>query len=257
MYNLPKISCFRISAIIFLIQFLFVLSCSRNDQTDRIEKIRIDTPEDFRNRSILSNHPSALIGIDISHYQGEIEWQKLKTVYDRYPIRFIFVRATMGADGRDLTYRRNWQAIRQSEMTGGVYHYYRPNENSTLQAQNYIQNVRLMPGDFVPILDIEELPTIQSMDRLKTGIQNWLNIVENHFGVRPMIYSHSHYYDNYLSAGFSRYPTWIANYSIYVPNRNWHCWQFTQTGYAKGIRGKVDINIFNGSAADLSLLTIR
>lgn len=213
----------------------------------------------IRNREILSHHIDKVFGVDVSHYQEKVDWKQVSWIYDEFPVNFVILRATMGWNGKDATFSSNWSALRDSRMVRGAYHYYRPDEPSVEQAENFIRSVKLIPGDLPPILDIENLPKVQSMDRLKIGLQNWLNIVERHYGVKPIIYSGQHYYEKYLEQQFKDYTVWVANYNhrVRAPEKHWHIWQFTEKGYARGIKGDVDVNIFNGDLEDFNRLRIK
>ncbi len=63
----------------------------------------------------------------------------------------------MGADGQDVQFKSNWKNAKANNYLRGAYHYYRPNENSVLQFENFSKMVKLDPGDFPPVLDIEEM----------------------------------------------------------------------------------------------------
>ena len=220
-----------------------------------VEKQRL---ADVRNYQLLSKYEFNPVGIDISEYQGNILWDSVSVIENNFPIRFIFVRATVGMDRPDRTFAENWIALKNTACIRGAYHYYRPDENSTLQAELFIKNVILKNGDFPPVLDIEQMPKKQTMVQLKVGIKNWLELVENHYGVKPIIYSGETYYKHFLKEDFSEYTFWIANYNFFVENLkpDWRFWQFTEKGSVKGISGFVDINIFNGTDAELQLMTI-
>ena len=220
-----------------------------------VEKQRL---ADVRNYQLLSKYEFNPVGIDISEYQGNILWDSVSVIENNFPIRFIFVRATVGMDRPDRKFAENWIALKNTACIRGAYHYYRPDENSTLQAELFIKNVVLKNGDFPPVLDIERMPKKQTMVQLKVGIKNWLELVENHYGVKPIIYSGETYYKHFLKEDFSEYTFWIANYNFFVENLkpDWRFWQFTEKGSVKGISGFVDINIFNGTDAELQLMTI-
>lgn len=214
---------------------------------------------DVRNIEVLKRHNTMLYGIDVSHYQGPILWDSLNLMYDEFPVDFIFIRSTMGIDGVDARFEQNFKQARSFQFIRGAYHYYRPNENSEQQAENFIKNTKLEPGDFPPILDIEELPKKQSMDSLKAGLKHWLHLVETHYKTKPIIYSGEHFYNNHLKEDFDEYEVWIANYNFFVENLKpeWMMWQFTEKGTVPGIRTKVDVNIFNGSKNDLRRKLIK
>ena len=154
-------------------------------------------------------------GIDVSQYNGDIDWVAVKNQEEHAPIEFVIIRSTMGDDRKDKKFQKNWENAREKGFVVGAYHYYDPNENSTLQAENYISTVNLVSGDIIPVLDIEKLSRVQSMDKLRIGLKNWLTIVEEHYGVAPMIYTGCTFYkDNLMNyEEFDGYPLWIAAYS--------------------------------------------
>ena len=183
-------------------------------------------------------------GIDISHHQGCINWGQVATINKKDSIRFVFMKATEGAFHIDTRFSYNWEEARKKGLKRGAYHFYNPNMNSTLQANHFINTVELGAGDLPPVLDIERASTIQSNAKLVAGLKNWLRIVEDHYGVKPIVYSGSSFYHNHLFSDLSDYPLWVANYNKYANPTNypWHIWQFTEKGRVDGIEGRVDVN---------------
>ena len=213
----------------------------------------------LRNFQILGTHKDKAIGFDVSEYQGNINWIAADSIEKTFPIDFVFIRATAGKDAVDKKFIENWIGSKKTKLIRGAYHYYRPNENSLEQADNYIKTVRLHKGDFPPVLDIEKMPEEQSIDSLKVGLKRWLKKIEKHYKVKPIIYSNESYYNDFLKEEFSNYTFWIANYSFFDKSIDpcWQFWQFTENGLVPGIDGGVDINIFNGSREALQSKTIR
>lgn len=202
---------------------------------------------------VLQHHENKIFGLDVSHYQGDIDWGAVAKIQDSFPVNFVFVRATAGSVKVDRKYHKNWKKAKQKGFVRGAYHYYRPNENSILQANNFINTVKLQKGDLPPVLDIEAVPRIQSMENLKIGLKKWLNKVESHYGMKPILYSGESFYNDYLYEDFSDYPCWIANYNFYVEHidQDWSFWQFTDKGSVDGVKEFVDVNIFNGNKEKL------
>lgn len=229
----------------------------------RSDKTRVNEADrrlsDLRNIEVLLAHDGKSIGFDVSEYQQQISWQQIDSVAELYPLDYVFIRATAGNNRIDTRFAENWREAKKQHFIRGAYHYYRPNENSLEQAQNFIRTVKLQRGDFPPVLDIEQLPETQSVDSLKVGLRRWLKAVEKHYKVRPIIYSGEKYYDDFLKDEFSEYTFWIANYNFFVDRikPDWKFWQFTEKATVKGISGDVDLNIFNGSAEELEKLTLR
>jgi lysozyme len=209
---------------------------------------------------VFSNYPDGILGIDVSQYQGKTDFAGLQLQIQNRRIEFIVVRATMGKDGVDARFARNWEGFRPLPVKRGAYHYYRPNENSTKQAQNFIKTAKLKSGDLIPVLDIEKHSTIQSKDKLREGLKNWLNIVEEHYGVKPMIYTGDHFFWEVLhNQGFDEYPIWVANYNQIVEpeTENWTIWQFSEKGSLPGIGEKIDLNVLVGGEEGLEGLLIQ
>lgn len=109
-----------------------------------------------------------------------------------------------------------------------------------------------------PVLDIEKIPRNQSMDSLKTGLKRWLDKVEKHYGVRPIIYSGESFYTDFLETEFEGYNLWIANYSFFEEEirKEWLFWQFTDKAELQGIKGNVDVNIYNGDSSGINNLRL-
>ena len=214
---------------------------------------------DVRNFQLLSSYSDKVVGIDVSQYQGEIIWDQVKVVEHTFPIRFVFIRATAGNDKLDSQFERNWSAVKKSGIIRGAYHYYRPNENSLDQAEFFIKHVDLQKGDLPPILDIESTPKNQPMDSLKSGLRRWLTKVDQHYKIRPIIYTNESYYEDFLKEDFSDFPFWIANYNFFVETMqdDWLFWQFTEKATIDGIDGNVDVNLYNGTPKMLQYLTKR
>ncbi|MEN9910291.1 MAG: hypothetical protein RLZZ540_3450 [Bacteroidota bacterium] len=212
---------------------------------------------DVRNYQVLEKNDDKAIGIDVSEYQGEIEWDAVETMDDDYKLSFVFIRATVGNDRLDKKFKENWLQAKENNIIRGAYHYYRPNENSLEQAELFIKTVRLQNGDLPPVLDIERLPENQSIERLKIGLRRWLIKVEEHYKVKPIIYTGERYYDDFLKEEFSDYLFWIANYNFYREKmkEDWLFWQFTEKATVSGIKGNVDVNIFNGDLQQLQFIT--
>lgn len=212
---------------------------------------------DIRIYEVLSQHENKMFGFDVSQYQGKIDWEHIGKVEDTFQLSFVFIRATAGKDKRDTQFKENWKQAQNNHIIRGAYHYYRPNENSLQQADNFIKTVRLEKGDLPPVLDIEKLPKKQSLDSLKVGLRRWLDKVEAHYKMKPIIYSGESYYTDFLKKEFTDYPFWIANYNFWrkKPDDHWLLWQFTEKARVNGIDGMIDLNVLNGDFVTLVELT--
>ena len=237
--------------------FLYYLGFKSNNlKFEQAESKRIS---DIRNFQVLQKHKGKAIGLDVSEYQGTIDWELVENIENEFQIEFVMVRATAGKDREDGQFEENWIGAKRRKMIRGAYHYYRPNENSLEQAQLFIKTVRLKKGDLPPVLDIEKLPKGQSLDSLKVGLKRWLKAIEKHYKVKPIIYTGEKYYDDFLKKDFSDYLFWIANYNFYREKigDDWLFWQFTEKATIAGIDGNVDVNIFNGDVEQLRFITLE
>lgn len=214
---------------------------------------------DVRNIKVLENHKGKVIGIDVSEFQGEVDWDDVEILEEKYPVQFVFIRATAGNDRVDKQFKRNWEGAKENKIMRGAYHYYRPNENSIEQANLFIKTVKLQKGDLPPVLDIEKLPKNQSLDSLKKGLKRWLTKVEAHYQVRPIIYTGESYYGDFLKEEFGEYLFWIANYNFYREKieDDWLFWQFTEKASLPGVEHRVDVNIYNGDLEQLQFITVE
>lgn len=230
-------------------------------KSDKIIRAERDAKRisDVRNFQVLEKHEGKSIGIDVSEYQGKINWSYVDTLEKKYPLHYVFIRATVGRDRKDYQFKRNWLGAKENKMIRGAYHYYRPNENSLEQAELFIKTVSLQKGDLPPVLDIEKLPKNQSIVNLKLGLKRWLQAVESHYGVKPIIYTGERYYYDFLKEEFSDYLFWIANYNLYREEiaEDWLFWQFTEKASIPGIKGNVDVNIYNGDLQQLRFITVE
>lgn len=197
-------------------------------------------------------------GFDISHHQGEINWAVLsKTQFTPFPIRFVFLKASEGGDFSDTTFVHNFDLARQYGFIRGAYHFYNPKTDASRQADFFIRSVQLEPGDLPPVLDIEKRG--DDDDRLRKDLLVWLRKIEQHYNVKPILYTSYKFKTRYLNDSvFNTYPYWIAHY--YVDSveykGQWRFWQHTDAGTLPGIREQVDLNVFNGTLEELKQMTI-
>ena len=187
-------------------------------------------------------------GIDVSKHNARIDWQRVQqTEANGVRLQFVFIKATEGATLSDKQFDRNWREAAKSDLRRGAYHFYHPTRDPLKQANNFIRNVTLKPGDFAPVVDFE-VTNGQSETIIVDGLRQWLETVEEHYSARPIIYTNRNLYQRYIKGNFANYPLWIADYSTKDLNRydpdQLYLWQHSQAGWVKGIRGKVDFNVF-------------
>ncbi|NCD42838.1 MAG: glycoside hydrolase family 25 protein [Bacteroidia bacterium] len=196
-----------------------------------------------------------VFGIDVSHYQGTIAWDKVRQSH--HPIAYVIIRATMGADGVDTQFKRNWKNARNHQYIRGAYHYYRPDEPAEQQFRNFASRVTLEPGDLPPILDVEKHSRYGN-ESLTRGVKKWLTMAEQHYGVTPVVYTGRTFYTEILQGSVENFPLWIASYSgkHKLQGVNWTFHQFSERIRVYGIRHYVDGNDFNGTLLELRAMCL-
>lgn len=221
-------------------------------------------PSGFRWRAIYGDpdYPDGyeIHGIDISHHQGNVNWARLRNaLIEQSPVRFVFMKSTEGDSHVDRNFRSNFTNAKEAGLIRGVYHFWSNNSSPRRQAYFYLAMTPLEPGDLPPVLDVETKPNGISTGEFQQNILTWLHIVEDKFHVKPIIYTFYKFKDQYLSdSRFDDYPYWIAHYYVdkmEYPGK-WLFWQHTDAGKLPGIKGYVDLNIFNGSYYNLMQLLI-
>lgn len=184
---------------------------------------------------------SQIYGIDVSHYQGAINWQ-LASIDEA--VKYVYIKATESSGNVDPHFQNNLHHARKNGIPAGVYHFYRPTVSNAMQFTNFSQNVAGLEMDLIPIIDVEKRGR-GSLVLFQKNLQTFLHQVERMFGVKPIIYTGVNFYNKYLAGRFTDYKFMIARYGgddtpTLSDKVNIVMWQFTDRGYVGGIRGHVD-----------------
>lgn len=184
-------------------------------------------------------------GIDVSSYQKDIDWSA--TAQDKN-IKFVYVKATEGATYRSRHYQFNIENARRHGILVGAYHFLRPNVPVEKQFSNFTTVVKKEDQDLIPLIDVEvrgNMPVAALVDT----VLRFADMLEHHYGCKPMIYTGSAFYNSFLSGRISGYPLFIARYSKVEPRLvggvKWVLWQFSEKGVIAGIDHAVDLCRFN------------
>lgn len=176
------------------------------------------------------NYPSRddfpIQGIDISHHQKEIDWDRLKVS----EIQFIFIKATEGGDFKDKRFQLNWRDARDRGFAVGAYHFFTFCSSGADQADNFISSVPLEKGTLPPVIDLEYGGNCQ----LTSGKQEVLREVEilasrleKAYGRKPILYVTKEFYNDFLIDQMRENAIWIRDILV-SPH-----WQSpTETGYS-------------------------
>lgn len=199
-------------------------------------------------------------GIDVSRYQYNIDWKAVQNMEDKkVKIGFAFIKATEGLGRVDNEFRQNWFNAKKALIPRGAYHFFISSKSGKAQAENFIETVNLSKGDLPPVLDVETANGASAAD-VQQRVKDWLQMIEKHYKVKPIIYTNVDFYENFLADKFDDYPLWVAHY--YVKDkpriqRKWTLWQHNEKGRVNGIDTFVDFNVFNGDSASFRKMLLK
>ncbi|WP_091910262.1 GH25 family lysozyme [Mesorhizobium sp. YR577] len=197
----------------------------------------------------------AVHGVDVSRWQGEIDWQRLRS----QGANFAYIKATDGGDHLDPMFRKNWRGAQEAGLRRGAYHFFYWCRTAGEQADWFIRNVPKVEGALPPVIDVEYNGESKCQRRLSRAkvlekMQVFMDKLERHYGQRPIIYTAPDFYRDNLRGEFQDYPFWLRavaqHPSKVYPGRKWVFWQYSGSGLSHGVAGKIDLNVFHGSESD-------
>lgn len=235
--------CLAATTVYFITTFL------NRPRFVRYPAFGIDLPENYQ-----------LHGIDVSHHQGNIDWEDVKAMQVKnIRIGFAFIKATEGLGDVDNNFRRNWYLAKQAGIPRGAYHFFLSGKSGKAQAENFISTADLEKGDLPPVLDIETNNGASPED-IRQRARDWLEKTEKFYGRKPIIYTNIDFYSNFLEGYFDDYPLWVAHYLARNEpglKQDWLFWQHNEKGHVNGIDTPVDFNVFNGDSTAFIKLLIK
>ncbi len=202
----------------------------------------------------------AIHGIDVSHHQRVIDWKDVKDMQVKdIRMGFCFIKATEGLGRVDEQFRLNWVRAKEAGVTRGAYHFFVSSKSGKAQAENFIETVDMSRGDLPPVLDIEQTNGASVAD-IQQRARDFLVMLEQHYKVKPIIYTNVDFYEHFLDGAFDDYPLWVAHYLEHDRpriKRKWSFWQHNDQGHVNGIDAYVDFNVFNGDSTELKKMLIK
>lgn len=218
------------------------------------------------NGIILLNNPSReeypVRGIDVSSWQGQIDWQVLAA----QELDFAFIKATEGSGFVDSYFADNWEQAHGTDLLVGAYHFFSYDSAGDTQADNFISTVPALPDALPPVVDIEfygdKEKNPPDRSEVALNLQTLLNRMEAHYGKKPIIYATMKSYRLYIEGAYEEYPIWIRDV-ISRPKlpdgREYLIWQYTNRGRLDGYQGDepfIDINVFCGTREELESMCV-
>ena len=208
-------------------------------------------PIDFGRKS---PRPFEVHGVDVSRWQGQIDWAELRT----RGANFAYIKATDGGDHLDPAFMRNWNGAADAGIPRGAYHFFYWCRLASEQAEWFIRNVPKVRGALPPVVDVEwnaDSKTCRKRPSQKVVFEKmkvFMDMVEHHYGQKPVIYTAPDFYEDNLKGQFKDHSFWLRSVAAHpndvYPGRDFAFWQYSGTGLAEGHETQIDLNVFNGTA---------
>ena len=192
-------------------------------------------------------------GVDVSSYQGEIDWE----ILSENDIQFAFVKATEGSTHRDKFYEKNIENAKKTSLALGAYHFLSFESKGEAQAENFIKTVNKNDILLPPVIDLELYGEYNSSPPESEKVHEILDAVINElsreYGRAPIIYTNRRAYSLYLSGKYQECDIWICDVlkkPVLPDGRRWTFWQYSHTEKLRGYSGEekhIDMNVFSGT----------
>ncbi|RWA70568.1 GH25 family lysozyme [Mesorhizobium sp.] len=202
-----------------------------------------------------------VLGVDISHFSGEVDWNALKNK----GLRFAYMKATEGKTFLDPQFKANWQGSQEAGMKRGAYHVVNFCRDAESQFENIRNNVPKENAALPLVIDLEwykDGPFVKKqrhcmdIDFIRSSLKDLLRMVQNYYGKIPVIYAHEEGIREILADKFPEYPLWLQDWTKDgSPNDQgptlsgqtpWTIWQFAGEIPYAGV-DQVDLNAFFGT----------
>lgn len=192
-----------------------------------------------------------VFGVDVSGYQGNVDWTLMK----RQGVDFAFIKATEGSGMTDARFAANWAGARDAGVRAGAYHFFSYDSPGDSQADNFIAAVPVTEGALPPVIDLEfygdYLHTPADKAHTRAILDRLVERLEEHYGVKPVLYVTYESYWRYVAGGYRDCPVWFSSPGVAPLFHRWSFWQYSHGAAMEGYDGHqrlIDLNVFRGSA---------
>ena len=211
----------------------------------------------FLNNPSLAEFP--VRGVDVSSYQGEINWELLAS----QNIQFAFIKATEGSSHVDSRFAENYSRAAETDLRIGAYHFFSYDSRGSTQADNFISVVYPIEGMLPPVVDVEfygdKEKNLPDQETTQVELSVLLLALEDYYGIKPIIYVTEKSHRIFISGSFDDYDIWIR--SVFSKpacelGSNWTFWQYADRAQLEGYSGEerfIDMNIFHGTEEEFQL----
>lgn len=197
-------------------------------------------------------------GVDVSRYQGAIDWPALKAD----GVDFAYIKATEGGDWIDPEFAQNWAGAEAAGVVRGAYHFFtfcRPPED---QAAHALAVAPPEPGTLPMAVDVEysgNCRDYEGKDQINRDLARFIQIVTDSTGYAPVIYAVYDSYPDFVEGRYPDSPVWVQNilWEPSPPDRDWAFWQYSVVARRDGVEGPIDLNVFSGDREDFEAFLVR
>ena len=197
----------------------------------------------------------AVRGVDVSHYQREIDWHTLAA----QDLSFAFIKATEGSGSVDDYFVKNWLNAKAEGLYVGGYHFFSFDSPGDTQAQIFTMTVPKESDALPPVIDLEHYRSsdLPPVEKVQENLRVMLERLSDFYGKKPIIYTTESCWETYLKDTDLQYTLWIR--SVYEPPSNkltpaWAFWQYNSRGRLDGYSGGetlIDLNVYRGTLDDM------
>lgn len=194
-------------------------------------------------------------GIDVSAYQGEIDWEKIAN----QGYKFAYIKATEGTTHIDKQFKTNWDGAKEAGLYRGAYFFLTLNKSGAAQAAHFLKTVPSDEKALPAVIDFElygdYLKKLPSQEKIDSILKPAIRKIKAKTGKNPIIYTNYNTYNQYMKSSYQGIAIWICDLSNTSPKlsggHQWVFWQHTQRGLIDGINNGdqqfVDLDIYNGN----------
>lgn len=185
----------------------------------------------------------AVVVIDVSRYQGEIDFEQVALSH----VKHVIIKATEGSTLTDPKFYQNIAGARDAGIKVGAYHFFSCKSSAQAQATHFLNTIQQVELNLIPVIDVEVCNNY-TPSQLVDSLYIMIHRVEEVYGLKPMLYTSESFYRHYLHNHFEGCPLWLAKYNRQAPidlGAEYLLWQFTDRGEVPGIEeNTVDMSLF-------------
>jgi lysozyme len=188
-----------------------------------------------------SLRPGEEIGIDVSHHQGPVDWQRVAAD----GVDFAYLKASEGGTVVDERFRESWDGAGEAGLRRGAYHFFTLCRSGADQAAHFLRTAPPDPSALAPAVDLELAGNCHDRPAgtaVRDELADFLSRVENAWGQRVVLYVGDDWEGRYPVLDGSRRPAWLVGF-VGRPDRDWAVWQVSWRARVDGIEGPVDLDV--------------